>query len=162
MHRVRQPVLHQGMPFLAQHLEDGQVRVTLDQGFQRLRSVVQRAAEVAVLRLAQHLADTRHALAPQPRQLDARSACDVGRRGPQFGQVDQAAALEQTFQLLRRLHHLAACKQQRGVLPVHVERQGLAGQHPMPDEGQGRVTAFGNRGGSGVHCLGFRPHGCWT
>ena len=93
---------------LAQHLEDGQVGVALDQRLHRAGHVVQRLAEAFLRAGLQRLADAVHALAPQLGQLLRRRLLDVVLGRTQLGHVHQRAAREQRFHLVEGVHHLAA------------------------------------------------------
>ena len=124
---------------LAQHLEDGQVRVAGDQRLHRRAHLVQRLAEAFLLAGLQRLAEAAHALLPQRGQLLGRRAGDQLLRPAQLGQVDQRAARELRLHLLDAAHHLPA-REQQGVIGVtNVERQRLADGKAVLDGGELRA-----------------------
>ena len=121
--RAAHAVGRAGAAFVAQHLEDREVGIALDQRQHRRGGVVQRAAEVVVRCLLQRARHVVHALAPALRQLLARQQVQLLGGALQLGDVDQRAAVEQRLQLRAAAHRLAARQQQRAVCVADVEGQ---------------------------------------
>jgi hypothetical protein len=125
---------------LAQHLEDRQVLVALDQCQHGGRDLLQRVEEPFPRRVAQAVVQVVQALRPQARQLvRPRLLRALGRvqQALQLRQVHQRTAGEQRCHLLGGLDHVAAGQQQGAVMVADVERQGCAHLDTLLNLGKG-------------------------
>lgn len=128
---------------LAQHLENRQVRVAVDQRLQRHGGFVDGAAEARRLRVAQDLFDPCHRRAPHPRQQHPRRRRRQRQLVAQLGHVDQRPAFAKRLDLLRRMQHLTARQEQPGVGLVDVERQRLPSRDAVAELREGHVLHDG-------------------
>jgi hypothetical protein len=136
VHRALHTVGDVGVVFLAQHLEDGQIGVALDQHQHRVGGVFQRGLEAVVRRVLQRLSDARQALAPQAGQLGRLGMAHALGLALQLFQIDHRAAYQQRLHLIAAFDDVAAGQQQRQVSIAHVERQGLSDLDALPDGGE--------------------------
>jgi hypothetical protein len=120
-------------PALATHsLEDGKVGVSLDEGGQGARSLIQRPREIRTGVGAQHATYCAYALVPEGRQLLGPCIGDLANGVVDLAHVHSRIAGDESVQLILALERMTTHQQQTSRPIEDAERSWLPDLKPVP------------------------------